>query len=80
MNRSEIAARVIEHIEDKLGFPKGDVKEESNLVDDLGCDSLDLIEMVMDYEKDFTVAISDHESEKIKTVKDVIDLIVEKTK
>jgi len=55
-----------------------DAKIESNFVDDLGMDSLDTIELVMDLETEFGIDIPDDDSEKMITVKDVVDYIEKK--
>lgn len=52
-----------------------DVKPESDLVDDLGCDSLDLVELVLAVEEKFNIEISDQEGEQCKTVQDAITLV-----
>lgn len=78
MEREQIKEQVIAIVEDKLGLDKGDASEESNVHDDLGADSLDAVEIIMDCENDFGIRIPDDESEGIETVKDLIDL-VEKT-
>jgi len=60
---------------DVLGSKEGDVKAESKFVDDLGADSLDLVELIMAFEDKFGVEISDEDAEKIVTVKDALDYI-----
>ncbi|MEE8324642.1 MAG: acyl carrier protein [Candidatus Humimicrobiaceae bacterium] len=58
-----------------LGVSEDDVKLESKFVDDLGADSLDLVELIMAFEDKFGIEISDEEAEKMVTVKDVLDYI-----
>lgn len=60
---------------DILGAKEEDVKAESKFVDDLGADSLDLVELIMTFEDKFGVEISDEDAEKIVTVKDALDYI-----
>ncbi len=60
---------------DVLGVSEDDVKPESKFVDDLGADSLDLVELIMAFEDKFGIEISDEEAEKMVTVKDVLDYI-----
>jgi acyl carrier protein len=60
---------------DVLGVSEDDVKLESKFVDDLGADSLDLVELIMAFEDKFGIEISDEEAEKMVTVKDVLDYI-----
>ena len=63
---------------DVLGVNEDDVKPESKFVDDLGADSLDLVELIMAFEDKFGIEISDEEAEKMVTVKDVLDYISSK--
>ena len=56
-----------------------DIKTESKFVDDLGADSLDLVELIMSFEDKFSIEISDEDAEKIVTVKDALDYIGAKT-
>jgi len=60
---------------DVLGVKIEDVKAESKFVDDLGADSLDLVELIMSFEDKFSIEISDEEAEKIISVKDALDYI-----
>ena len=60
---------------DVLGVNEEDIKPESKFVDDLGADSLDLVELIMAFEDKFGIEISDEEAEKMVTVKDVLDYI-----
>ena len=65
---------------DVLGVKEEDIKTESKFVDDLGADSLDLVELIMSFEDKFSIEISDEDAEKIVTVKDALDHIASKTK
>lgn len=69
---SEIAERVKAIVVDKLGVDPATVTEEAEFIKDLGADSLDTVELIMDLEKEFNVTIPDEEAEKIKTVGDAI--------
>jgi len=62
-------------IAEKLGVDLSEVVPEASFVDDLGADSLDLVELVMSMEEEFDIDISDEDAEKIVTVKDAIDYI-----
>ncbi|RDU56730.1 acyl carrier protein [Helicobacter sp. MIT 99-5507] len=65
-------------IVEQLSVNEGEVKLESRFVDDLGADSLDVVELVMALEEKFEIEIPDEEAEKIATVKDVVDYIEKK--
>ncbi len=65
---------------DVLGVKAEDVKAESRFVEDLGADSLDLVELIMSFEDKFGVEISDEAAEKLVTVKDVLDFIAANSK
>ncbi len=72
---SEIASRVISIITDKLGVEESQVVPEASFTNDLGADSLDTVELIMELEKDFDLSIPDEEAEKIVTVGDAIAFI-----
>ncbi len=72
---ANIEERVIEIIADRLGVEKGDIVPEASFVDDLGADSLDLVELIMAMEEEFDIEIADEEAEKLKTVQDVLNYI-----
>ncbi len=74
---SEIVAKVEKIIVDKLGVDASEVKKEASFTNDLGADSLDLVELIMEFEKEFGISIPDDQSEKIKTVGDAIAYIEE---
>ncbi len=78
MSREEVLQKVRELIADKLSIDVNEVTEEASLIDDLGADSLDLVDLVMVFEEEFNIKIEDEELEKIKTVKDVVDGIMAK--
>jgi len=70
-----VAERVTKLIVDKLGVEEGEIKRESNFIQDLGADSLDTVELIMEFEKEFDVAIPDDQAEKITTVGEAIDYL-----
>ena len=72
---SEIATKVKAIIVDKLGVDEKDVTPEANFATDLGADSLDTVELIMELEKEFDLSIPDEEAEKIVTVGDAIAFI-----
>jgi acyl carrier protein len=67
--------KVIDIIVDKLGVERAEVTPEAVFVDDLGADSLDLVELIMAMEEEFGFEIADEEAEKMRTVQDVISFI-----
>ena len=72
---SEIAAQVKNIIVDKLGVDAGEVTAEKSFTNDLGADSLDTVELIMEFEKEFGISIPDDQAEKISTVGDAIAYI-----
>ncbi len=62
-------------IAEKLNVDQEEIKLESSIVDDLGADSIDLIELIMNLEEEYGVSISDEEAVKLKTVGDVVEFI-----
>lgn len=66
-------------IADQLGVDISEVSLEKNLMDDLGADSLDMVDLVMAFEDQFGVKISDQDLSKIKTVKDVVEAIKQRS-
>ncbi|MGL5888579.1 MAG: acyl carrier protein [Bacteroidia bacterium] len=74
---SAIASKVKEIIVDKLGVDLNEVTETASFTNDLGADSLDTVELIMEFEKEFNIAIPDDQAEKINTVRDAISYIEE---
>ncbi len=72
---SEIASRVKAIIADKLSVDENEVTENAEFTKDLGADSLDTVELIMEFEKEFGITIPDDKAEGITTVKDAIDYI-----
>lgn len=77
---SEIASRVKAIIVDKLGVDENEVTDTAEFTKDLGADSLDTVELIMEFEKEFDITIPDAEAEKISTVGDAISYIEEHSK
>ncbi|MDD5507178.1 MAG: acyl carrier protein [Bacteroidales bacterium] len=77
---SDIASRVKAIIVDKLGVDENEVTPEASFTNDLGADSLDTVELIMEFEKEFNIAIPDDQAEKIGTVGDAITYIEDNTK
>ena len=74
-NLSTVLERVTKVIVDRLGVDESEVKMEASFRDDLGADSLDVVELVMELEDEFEMEISDDEAEKISTVGDAVSHI-----
>ena len=77
---SDIASRVKAIIVDKLGVDENEVTPEASFTNDLGADSLDTVELIMEFEKEFNIAIPDDQAESISTVGEAIKYIEENTK
>jgi len=72
---SEISSKVKAIIVDKLGVDEAEVTDQASFTNDLGADSLDTVELIMQFEKEFGVTIPDDQAEKISTVGDAINFI-----
>jgi acyl carrier protein len=70
--------KIKEILAEQLGVSEDEIKMDSSLTDDLGADSLDLVELIMALEQEFDLEISDEEAEKIKTVGDAVNFVKEK--
>ncbi len=76
----EIPAKVKEVIVEQLGVDAEKVRSDASFIDDLGADSLDIVELVMAMEEEFDIEIPDEEAEKLKTVSDVVSYLQTKGK
>ena len=74
----DVESKVKEIIIDKLGVDESEVVADANFTNDLGADSLDTVELIMEFEKDFDLSIPDEEAESIATVGDAVKYIQEK--
>ena len=72
---ADVAQRVIDIVAEQLGVDKEKVTPETSFVNDLGADSLDTVELVMELEEEFDINIPDNAAEKIQTVGQAIDFI-----
>jgi len=75
---ADIEAKVKEIVVNKLGVDEGQVTAEASFINDLGADSLDTVELVMEFEKAFNIQIPDEDAEKISTVGDAIKYLKSK--
>lgn len=75
---SHIAQRVREIIAEQLGMNEEDITPEANFLEDLGADSLDIVELIMAMEEEFEVEIPDEDAERLLTVQQTVDYIREK--
>ena len=75
MNSNDAGKKVIDIIARELGVNMDDIKMESTFVDDLGADTLDIVDLVMKFEDEFNLEIPDEDAEKIQTVQDAISYV-----
>jgi acyl carrier protein len=78
MNRTDIESRVKKIVVEQLGVKGDEVTVDASFVDDLGADSLDTVELVMALEEEFETEIPDEDAEKIITIKDAVNYIVDR--
>ena len=76
----EIKQKVVSLIAEQLGKSENEVTLDSQFIEDLGADSLDLVELIMSMEDDFGVEIADEDAEKILKVSDAVDYVVKNSK
>ncbi len=74
---SDVHSKVVSIIVDKLGVEESEVTNEASFTNDLGADSLDTVELIMEFEKEFNLSIPDEEAEKIETVGNAVSYIEE---
>ncbi len=75
MTEAEIEAKVIDIVAEQMGVDKSEITRETNFTNDLNADSLDTVELVMEFEDEFETSIPDEEAEKIQTVGQAIEYI-----
>jgi len=75
-DESTIEERVIAIVAEQMGVDKGEITRDTNFVNDLNADSLDTVELVMEFEDEFETSIPDEQAEKIQTVGQAIDFIM----
>jgi len=72
----EVQAKVIEIVSEQMGVDKAEISRDTSFINDLNADSLDTVELVMEFEDEFDMSIPDEEAEKIQTVGAAIDYIM----
>jgi acyl carrier protein len=77
---SDVQSKVVSIIVDKLGVEESEVTNEASFTNDLGADSLDTVELIMEFEKEFIIAIPDDQAENIQTVEDAVKYITDNAK
>ncbi len=77
MDEKEIEDKVVSIVAEQMGVDKGEINRNTNFVNDLNADSLDTVELVMEFEDEFETSIPDEQAEKIQTVGQAIDFIKE---
>jgi len=80
MDVKAVEAKVIEIVSEQMGVDKSEISRETSFINDLNADSLDTVELVMEFEDEFDMSIPDEEAEKIQTVGAAIDYIVDMIK
>ena len=80
VSSEEVFDKIKEIIVEQLGVAENSVTEEASFIDDLGADSLDIVELIMALEEEFDIEIPDADAEKVVTVGDVVDYIKENVK
>lgn len=75
-SEQEVFDKVVDIVAEQMGVDKGEIQRETSFVNDLNADSLDTVELVMEFEDEFDMSIPDEEAEKIQTVGDAINFIM----
>ncbi|NUU98678.1 MULTISPECIES: acyl carrier protein [unclassified Marinitoga] len=78
MDKKELFEKVVDIMAESLSIEKEKITEDANLTDDLDLDSLELVDLTMDFENELGISIEDSELEKIKTVGDIVEILAAK--
>lgn len=76
---NDLESKVTSIIVEKLGVDESDITRDASFTNDLGADSLDTVELIMEFEKEFDITIPDEDAEQIATVGDAVDYLEEET-
>ncbi len=79
MDEQEVQEKVISIVAEQMGVDKGEINRDTNFVNDLNADSLDTVELVMEFEDEFETSIPDEHAEKIQTVGQAIEFIIKES-
>ena len=79
MTEQEIEAKVIDIVAEQMGADKAKISRDTSFVEDLNADSLDTVELVMEFEDEFEISIPDEDAEKIQNVGNAVDYITSKS-
>jgi len=77
VTEAEVEAKVVEIVAEQMGVDKAEITRDTSFVNDLNADSLDVVELVMEFEDEFETSIPDEEAEKIQTVGQAVDFILQ---
>ncbi|MFA0889000.1 MAG: acyl carrier protein [Synergistales bacterium] len=78
MKKEEILSRLKEIVIDRLDVEEGQIKNEASFIEDLGADSLDIVELIMGIEEEFDIEIPDEDAEKLTTVGEALNYVIGK--
>lgn len=71
----DVKQKIVDILVDKLGIAPTEVTPEANLIKDLGIDSLDFAELIMEFEQEFNIRIPDNDAEQLQTVSEIVDYV-----
>lgn len=80
LTETEIEEKIYQIVSEQMGIDKSELTRDTSFVDDLNADSLDTVELVMEFEDEFEMSIPDEEAEKIRTIGQIVDYVLEHCK